>query len=50
MPFINNKLESLSYQFPNHVLGYFDIVDLNTYYYNDYIYVGLTPLFVPPAL
>ena len=49
-PFINMKLDNKVIQLPTHVLGYFDLVDMTLSYYDDFIYVGITPLFVPPAL
>lgn len=49
IPFMNSKLANLVISLPTHVLGYFDLVDMTLSYYDDYIYVGITPLFVPPA-
>jgi len=44
-PLINKLLAAHAIQFPHEVLGLFQLTELVITYYDDYIYVGMTPAF-----
>lgn len=49
LPLLNHKLVNKQIAMPTHVLGFFDLVDMTLSYFDDFLYIGITPLFVPPA-
>ena len=50
MPFINKNLQSHSFTVPSNIFGIFVLSNLTIGYYNNYIYLGMTPTFIAPAL
>jgi len=50
IPVLNTFLEKLHVQFPDNILGIFTLDDLNLAYYDNYIYLGATPTFLPPTV
>jgi hypothetical protein len=50
MPFINKNLLSHSFTVPSNIFGIFILSNLQIGYYNNYIYLGMTPTFIAPAL
>ena len=48
-PTLNAFLSTKPFTFPTHILGVFDLHSMNLAYYNSYLYVGVTPVFVPPT-
>jgi len=48
-PEINHKLAKKPINFPTNILGLFELRQLTLSYYNNYIYAGLTPIFIGPT-
>lgn len=48
-PFLNSYLATQTFTFPSNILGLFVLQSLTLSYYNNFIYVGMTPIFVGPA-
>jgi hypothetical protein len=49
-PIINKDLQSHSFTVPSNIFGIFVLSNLTIGYYNNYIYLGMTPTFIAPAL
>jgi len=49
-PIINRDLQTHTFTVPSNVFGIFTLSNLTIGYYNNYIYLGLTPTFIVPAL
>lgn len=49
MPAINHKLAKHAVTFPSNMFGIFMLSDLTLGYYNDFVYCGFTPTFIPRA-
>jgi hypothetical protein len=47
-PIINKLLADKPFAFPTEVLGLFELEALTLHYYDDYIYAGITPIFIGP--
>jgi len=47
MPAINHKLNKHPVTFPSNIFGILMLSDLTIGYYNDYVYLGFTPTFIP---
>lgn len=50
VPIINSKLVNVLIHIPSHLGKYFVLSDLTLGYFNDYMFLGLTPTFVQPTL
>ena len=50
MPAINHKLAKHPVTFPSNMFGIFMLSDLTIGYYNDFVYLGFTPTFIPRTL
>lgn len=48
-PIINGLLAKHPIAFPTNILGLFELEALTLSYYDDYIYAGITPIFVGPS-
>ena len=48
-PVINSKLAKHPVTFPSNMFGIFMLSDLTLGYYNDFVYLGFTPTFIPRA-
>ena len=49
LPLINKELQSYTITVPNNIFGLFLLSDLTIGYYNNFIYLGMTPTFLAPA-
>lgn len=49
-PIINRLLESKPIQFPTQVLGLFKLEAITLSYFDDYLYAGVTPIFIGPTI
>lgn len=49
-PSLNNWLATKEINFPTHILGVFELQQLTLSYYDNYLYVGITPIFIDPSL
>lgn len=49
-PIINKDLAAKTFTVPSNIGGIFVLSNLTIGYYNNYLYFGMTPTFVPPAL
>lgn len=49
IPFINHKLQNYPFAVPNNIGGIFLLSDLTISYFNNYLLLGMTPTFLPPA-
>ena len=49
LPIINKELVGYTLTVPNNIFGLFLLSDLTISYYNNYIYLGMTPTFLAPA-
>ena len=47
-PIINHKLSNHVIHFPTNIFGIFELSRLTISYYNNYIYAGITPIFIGP--
>ncbi len=47
-PTLNTFLSHKTINFPTNILGLFELRSLTLSYYNNYIYAGITPVFIPP--
>lgn len=47
-PTLNTFLSKKTVHFPTNVLGLFELTALTISYYNNYIYAGITPVFIEP--
>jgi len=47
-PFLNKLLRSKPIQFPTEVLGLFKLEAMTLAYYDNYLYAGITPVFIGP--
>ena len=47
-PEINHVLAKHPVEFPSNIFGIFLLSDLTLGYFNNYIYAGATPTFIPP--
>lgn len=47
-PFLNKLLASKPLNFPKNVFGLFELTAMTLSYYDDYIYAGITPIFIGP--
>jgi len=45
-PIMNKWLSSKPLQFPTEILGMFKLEELTLSYYDDYVYAGITPVFI----
>lgn len=48
-PILNKFLSLLPIKFPTELFGLFKLERLTLSYYNDYIYAGITPIFIGPT-
>lgn len=48
-PALNLWLSSLPLNFPTNVFGLFELEQLTLSYYDNYIYAGITPIFIGPT-
>lgn len=48
-PVINGDLQNHPFQVPSNVFGVFVLSELTIGYFNDYLYIGMTPTFVAPG-
>ena len=49
-PIINKDLQNHAFTVPSNIFGIFILSNLTIGYYNNYIYLGMTPTFIAPAL
>ena len=49
-PIINEKLAAMQIEVPSNIAGIFELHNLTLGYYDDYLYAGATPIFLPPAM
>ena len=49
-PIINKDLQLHTFTVPSNIFGIFILSNLTIGYYNNYIYLGMTPTFIVPAL
>jgi hypothetical protein len=49
-PIINEKLAAMTIAVPSNIAGIFELHNLTLGYYDDYLYAGATPIFLPPAM
>jgi hypothetical protein len=49
MPYINNHLQDHAFTVPSNIFGIFTLSNLTIGYYNDYLYLGMTPTFITPT-
>jgi len=48
-PIINSKLAAMQVQVPSNIGGVFELQNLNLAYYDSYLYMGATPIFLAPT-
>jgi hypothetical protein len=48
-PIINDKLAAMTITVPSNIAGVFELHNLTLSYYDNYLYAGATPVFLPPA-
>lgn len=48
-PFLNEWLRHKPIQFPHQLFGLFELEALTLAYYNDYVYAGISPIFIGPT-
>jgi hypothetical protein len=48
-PIMNKWLRSKPIQFPTSIFGMFKLEELTLSYYDDYVYAGITPVFIGPT-
>jgi len=48
-PYINKQLQNHSFTVPSNIFGIFTLSNLTIGYYNDYLYLGMTPTFIAPS-
>jgi hypothetical protein len=49
MPHINAWLVNTPVTIPSNIAGIFELSNLTLEYFNNYVYVGATPTFIPPS-
>lgn len=49
MPHINTYLNKVPIVIPSNIAGLFELSDLTIEYFDNYIYAGATPTFIPPS-
>ena len=49
IPSLNKVLTTKSFSLPTHIGNLFILSNLSLAYFNDYLYLGITPTFVPPS-
>lgn len=45
---LNEFLATKPFNVPTHFMGVFELQAMDWYFYNNYVYVGMTPVFVAP--
>ena len=48
-PSLNAWLATKQITFPEHILGVFQLEQMTLSYYDNYLYVGITPVFIEPS-
>lgn len=48
-PIINHDLQNHAFTVPSNIFGIFTLSNLTIGYYNDYLYLGMTPTFITPT-
>jgi hypothetical protein len=49
MPHINSYLNTVPINVPSNIAGIFELSDLTLEYFDNYVYMGATPTFIPPS-
>ena len=49
LPTINSNLQTMEISVPSNIGGIFELHNLTLGYYDNYLYAGATPIFLPPA-